>query len=118
MDRPLSAAIAAASDAALVSAIVALGDERLLSIARQLGRRAAVAQAKRSSPARKAGLAAAIVQLLSTAPDGIGRHELYRHLRCRAKDLDDALYGLAYRRVVRAEQQPSRGRTGCRYYLA
>jgi hypothetical protein len=114
----LPSAIAAATDEAIVGAIVQLGDDRLLAISRQLSRHAAVARSKRSSRTRKAWLGEEIVKLLSTAPGGIGRQELYRLLRCRAKDLDDTIVGLTYRRVVRVKEQQSRGRPARRYFLA
>ena len=116
--KDISAAIAAAADEEIVGAIVQLGDDRLLSISRQLSRHAAVAQSKQSSRTRKAWLGQEIVKLLSTAPGGTGRQELYRQLRCRADDLEDAITGLAYQRTVRVEEQRSRGRTGRRYFLA
>jgi hypothetical protein len=114
----LPTALAAAADEAIVGAIVQLGDERLLTISRQLSRHAAVAQAKRSRRTRKAWLAEEITKLLSAAPAGIGRQELYRLLRCQADDLDDAIVGLTYQNIVRIEEQRSRGRTGRRYFLA
>jgi hypothetical protein len=115
---PMPAAIAAATDEEIVGAILQLSDDRLLAISRQLSRHAAVAQSKRSARTRKAWLGQEIVKVLSTAPDGIGRQELYRLFRCRADDLDDAILGLSYQRIVRVEEQRSRGRTGRRYFLA
>mgnify|MGYP003349358810 CR=1 FL=1 len=114
----LPSALAAATDEELVGAIVQLGDDRLVSISRQLSRHAAATHARRSARARKAWLGEEIVKLLSTAPGGIGRQELYRLLRCRVADLDDTIVGLTYRRVVRVEQHRSRGRPGHRYFLA
>ena len=114
----LPSALAAATDEEIVGAIVQLGDDRLSLISRALSRHAAAAQAKRSSATRKARLFEEIAALLATAPDGICRHELSRRLRTPAADLSDTLGAMQVLRIVRVQEQRSRGRTAQRYSLA
>ena len=117
-DRPFLAALSAASDGDIVTGIVALGDDRLSLISRQLSRHAAAAQVKRSSATRRARLVGEIVSLLELQATGLCRHQLSRQLRRPISELDDALAALVYLGRVRVEKkQEARGRPAQRYVL-
>jgi hypothetical protein len=114
----LPSALAAATDEAIVGAIVQLGDDRLSLISRQLSRHAAAAQAKRSSATRRARLLGEIVSLLELQATGLRRHQLSRQLRRPISELDEALETLVYLGRVRVEKkQEARGRPAQRYVL-
>jgi hypothetical protein len=115
MDRPALASLSAAADGDIVSGIVALGDDRLLAIARQLSRHAAAAQSRRSAQARKANLSEDAFTIIDAAPDGITRAELIRRLRCSAAELDEAVGTLCYMGRITASQCDGAGRKATRY---
>ncbi len=115
MDRPSLAALSAAADGDIVAGIVALGDDRLLAIARQLGRHAAAAQSRRSSTARSANLSEDAFAIVDAVQGGITRAELIRRLRCSAAELDKAVAVLVYMGRITASQSDGPGRKATRY---
>jgi hypothetical protein len=115
MDRPYLAALSAATDGDIVAGIVSLGDDRLLAIARQLGRHAAAAQSRRSAAARGANLSEDAFAIVDAVPEGITRAELIRRLRCSAAELDKAVGVLVYMGRITASQSDGHGRKATRY---
>ena len=113
VDWPALAALSAATDGDI--GIVALGDDRLLAIARQLSRHAAAAQSRRSSTARRAYLDEDAFAIVDAVPGGITRAEQIFRLRCSAAELDKAVGVLVYMGRITANQSEGVGRKATRY---